>query len=229
MDDIQQKKPLLPDPPAIETKKLLSVLAGILLLTACMIFQRLYGGVEMLPSADVPFPEEIPSCQCSLGQEKESRYLTCCIRRSLRLQKTEPDAPYLGFTLLSVKGSTVQWNTLIAARLHVSLELYGSVDGNDMMRQLQAGRYPIARVREGGLGAFHYVLIIGAENGSYLCFDPIQRRLRPLSHYENRVYEVLYADRNRQKPGNLPSLPKNAGKSTSPLQATGRQTCSATE
>ena len=87
MDDMQQKKPLLPDPPAIETKKLLSVLAGILLLTACMIFQRLYGGVEMLPFADVPFPEEIPSCQCSLGQEKESRYLTCCIRRSAPLRQ----------------------------------------------------------------------------------------------------------------------------------------------
>ena len=37
MDDMQQKKPLLPDPPAIETKKLLSVLAGIMLLTAFMI------------------------------------------------------------------------------------------------------------------------------------------------------------------------------------------------
>ena len=60
MDDMQQKKPLLPDPPAIETKKLLSVLAGILLLTACMIFQRLYGGVEMLP---LPAVSGVP-CGC---------------------------------------------------------------------------------------------------------------------------------------------------------------------
>lgn len=81
-----------------------------------------------------------------------------------------------------------------------------------MMRQLQAGRSPIVQVRENGLTPFHYVLIIGAENGSYLCIDPLHGQRMPLARYGNRVYEILYVDRLKRDIKHRPPSPKNSDK-----------------
>lgn len=53
---------------------------------------------------------------------------------------------------------------------------------------LSKGIYPIARVRMRGIGNFHYVLIIGSEEGEYLCLDPLEDEVTRLSRYGNRVY-----------------------------------------
>lgn len=55
---------------------------------------------------------------------------------------------------------------------------------------LEQGRYPIARVRMNGVENFHYVLIAGSEGDSYLCMDPLQDEIMPLSYYLNRVYAL---------------------------------------
>lgn len=39
-----------------------------------------------------------------------------------------------------------------------------------------------------GIGNFHYVLIIGSEEGEYLCLDPLEDEVTRLSRYGNRVY-----------------------------------------
>ena len=41
-----------------------------------------------------------------------------------------------------------------------------------------------------GLGSFHYVLIVGSEDGEYVCIDPLEDGLTRLSDYLNRVYAV---------------------------------------
>ncbi len=55
---------------------------------------------------------------------------------------------------------------------------------------LTEGRYPIVRVRIHGLGSFHYVLITGILDGEYLCMDPLQDDVMPLSAYGRRVYGI---------------------------------------
>lgn len=55
---------------------------------------------------------------------------------------------------------------------------------------LREGKYPIARVRMNGIGNYHYVLIVGADENSFLCMDPLRDEITPLSHYLNRVYAL---------------------------------------
>ena len=36
----------------------------------------------------------------------------------------------------------------------------------------------------------HFILIIGAEDGEYVCMDPLKDELTKLSDYSNRIYSV---------------------------------------
>lgn len=55
---------------------------------------------------------------------------------------------------------------------------------------LEEGYFPIVRVRMKGFGSFHYVLIVGSENGDYVCIDPLEDEMTTLSDYAGRVYAV---------------------------------------
>ena len=59
---------------------------------------------------------------------------------------------------------------------------------------LEQGCYPIARVRVAGLGNYHFVLIVGAQDGEYLCMDTLNEKeeVVPLSKFWNRIYAVRY-------------------------------------
>ena len=70
------------------------------------------------------------------------------------------------------------------------VEVYSEVSNQIIEECLQAGRYPIVRVRMMGIGNFHYVLIVGSKEGKYLCMDPLQNELTSLSEYGNRVYAI---------------------------------------
>ncbi len=63
---------------------------------------------------------------------------------------------------------------------------------------LAAGHYPIVRVRMHGLGSYHYVLVVGTEEGDYVCMDPLEDSLTRLSDYLSRVYavRVVFCDRD---------------------------------
>ena len=56
---------------------------------------------------------------------------------------------------------------------------------------LAAGHYPIVKIHRNTLFSYHhYVLIIGAENGDYICMDPLQDNLTKLSDYKNKIYAI---------------------------------------
>ena len=56
---------------------------------------------------------------------------------------------------------------------------------------LAAGHYPIVKIHRNTLFSYHhYVLIIGAENGNYICMDPLQDSLTKLSDYKNKIYAI---------------------------------------
>lgn len=69
-------------------------------------------------------------------------------------------------------------------------DVYQKVSDTEIAQILAAGHYPIVRVRMHGLGSFHYVLIVGSEDGEYVCMDPLESGLTKLSDYLNRVYAV---------------------------------------
>lgn len=70
------------------------------------------------------------------------------------------------------------------------VDVYGEASAEVIDTCLSEDRYPVVRVRMYALGNIHYVLIVGAQDGEYLCMDPLQDRITKLSSYGNRVYAV---------------------------------------
>ena len=73
------------------------------------------------------------------------------------------------------------------------VDVFPQVEGNSYIyidMCLQGGWCPIARVRMHGIGSFHYVWIVGAEDGEYICMDPLEDELTSLSEYGNRIYAL---------------------------------------
>ena len=71
-----------------------------------------------------------------------------------------------------------------------SVNVYSTVDEQEIYQCLAEGNYPIVRVRVNGLGNWHYVLVVGLEDQDYVCMDPLKDELTRLSQYFNRVYAV---------------------------------------
>ena len=70
------------------------------------------------------------------------------------------------------------------------VDVFNEVTEELLTECLRDGRYPIVRVRMHGVGNFHYVLIVKAENGEFYCMDPLEDELTKLSKYGNRIYAV---------------------------------------
>lgn len=73
------------------------------------------------------------------------------------------------------------------------VDVFPQVDKNSSIyldRCLQEGWCPIVRVRMYGIGSFHYVWIVGVEDGEYLCMDPLEDELTSLSEYGDRIYAL---------------------------------------
>ncbi len=64
------------------------------------------------------------------------------------------------------------------------------VSEEEIYNYLKNCQFPVLRVRVNGFGSFHYILVVGIENGEYICMDPLKDNLTPLSDYWNRVYAV---------------------------------------
>ena len=56
--------------------------------------------------------------------------------------------------------------------------------------------YPIARVKL-SYGVGHFVLIVGSENGEYLCMDPLKEKQEPvpLSEFGDKIYFIRYFEK----------------------------------
>lgn len=70
------------------------------------------------------------------------------------------------------------------------VNVYPNVSTTAIQQCLEDGHYPIVRVRMHGIGNHHYVLIVGTENGEYMCMDPLRDELTKLSDYWGLVYAV---------------------------------------
>lgn len=83
----------------------------------------------------------------------------------------------------------IQWAAVDALE-GFTADVYQEVSPSNLDSCLAAGQYPIVRVRMHGLGSFHYVLIVGVSEGTYICMDPLESSLTKLSDYLDRVYAV---------------------------------------
>ncbi len=102
-----------------------------------------------------------------------------------------------GFSVYDGRGN-LQWGPLQETGVYKA-EIYDTVSEEILYDCLERGHYPIVRVRLGGLGSFHYVLVVGVEDGDFLCMDPMADDLRRLADYGGRVYAVRCIFRGEQE------------------------------
>lgn len=70
-------------------------------------------------------------------------------------------------------------------------EVYSDVSEEYINKCLENDRYPIVKVHRKTLTSYHhFILIIGSEDGEYICMDPLEDNLTKLSDYGNKVYAI---------------------------------------
>lgn len=145
----------------------------------------------------------------SLGDSEfemdDSGCLTTSITSALCMEEIEVDGideinPKTINKLLSENNvydseGNMQWEPL-AETLDITVvkKSADEISSSKIDKLLKKGIYPIVRVRVGGVGAIHYVLITESHDGEYWCMDPMNRNevLVSLSDYGNIVYAMRY-------------------------------------
>lgn len=190
----------------------LGFLLGIVIVAAGFLFFRLRGGVIVKPDqAKVSSGEVIAYRQDDetwatdlLGDSqftmKSSGCLVTCISSAVSMEtgvEITPRALNDTFSKNRVYDSegNIQWAAIEKTEGY-SAEVFQEVSETEIAQCLAYGHYPIVRVRMHGIGNLHYVLIVGVEDGKYICMDPLEDKLTKLSRYWNRVYavRVVYAE-----------------------------------
>ena len=86
----------------------------------------------------------------------------------------------------------IVWDRIGGIMPEVGVLVAGSVDGKQIEALLDEGKYPIVKVKVGGDGAAHWVLIVGSDGEEYVCVDPLKvdgARV-PLSVHGGVVYRM---------------------------------------
>lgn len=171
-----------------------------------MIGARLRNGVqikagqtEMLPQeATVYRQDDMRWAQDALGNSsytmESSGCLTTCIASAVSMGHVDKVTPGELNKLFSANNvydgeGNIQWAAIEKIGGY-KVEIYADVTNEEIDRCLIDGHYPIVRVRMHGVGNFHYVLIVGIEDGDYICMDPLEDELTKLSRYFSRVYAL---------------------------------------
>lgn len=125
---------------------------------------------------------------------KSSGCLVTCIASAVSMETGAEITPGTLNAMFSEKQvydseGNIQW-AAIGELEGYSVDVFQEVSETELAQCLAFGHYPIVRVRMHGVGSFHYVLIVGVEDGEYICMDPLENELTRLSRYWNRVYAV---------------------------------------
>lgn len=196
---------------ALSTKRrivLLCVIPLIVLIIAVSgyLFLRSRGGAEIKAKQEYPLPENVVTYRQDdpawaadkLGDSdftmRSSGCLVSCIASAISMEKNEKITPGELNTLFSDNNvydteGNILWSGINSLDGY-SADVLDGVSPDDIEKILNEGHYPIVRVKMNGTGKFHYVLIVGTENGSYICMDPLEDDLTKLSNYKNTVYAI---------------------------------------
>lgn len=169
---------------------------------------RLRGGVQVKPAKE---KDIMPDTEVVFYRQDDKRWaddrlgdsdytmrssgcLVSCIASAVSMESGREETPGTLNTRFSAERvydaeGNLQWGAL--AKLdEYEVDVYGEVSAEIIDACLSEGHYPVVRVRMYGLGNTHYVLIVGAENGKYLCMDPLKDGITELSYCGNRVYAM---------------------------------------
>lgn len=186
--------------------RLLVSTIGILTLAAVFLGFRLRNSVMIQAAqAEIP-PQNVTSYRQDdarwandvLGNSsftmESSGCLVSCIASAVSMESEDTVTPGELNRLFTEHGvydseGNIQWSAIDNIDGY-SAQVYSNVSQPEIDRCLADGHYPIVRVRMNIVGNFHYVLIVGTENGDYVCMDPLKSELTGLSQYAGRVYAV---------------------------------------
>lgn len=86
----------------------------------------------------------------------------------------------------------IVWGKIRDALPDAEVLVASSIDETEMEGLLAQGHYPAVKVKTGGNGAAHWVLLVGSQGGEYLCMDPLREdgQLIPLSTHGGVVYRM---------------------------------------
>ena len=188
-------------------KKVVNVLIfliTIFVVILLFLFVRIRGSVKVSPNEDILITENIVFfrqddtawAEDKLGTSKytigSSGCLVSCIASGLSMcgpvitpgefNQIHGDEIYDG------EGNLL-WGKLEECSDY-SVTVYSQLSEEILMDCLIEEIFPIVRVRMNGIGNFHYVLIVKAEEGMFYCMDPLKDGLIPLSKYGNRIYAI---------------------------------------
>jgi hypothetical protein len=110
--------------------------------------------------------------------------LVCCLASALDAQGYDTDPSRLNalFTGQGVYNSEgeVLWDKLEKAVPNSHVTLPSRVDAEALEETVSQGLLPLVKVKFKGIGYHHWVLLVGASNGDYLCMDPLSGKQEPL-------------------------------------------------
>lgn len=200
-------------------KKKTWVMAGIFLglCLAAAIFLRFRNqgdqSVAIKPSKDYPAEDVVLYCQKDSAWQNDhlgssaytmggSGCLTSCIASALSTQHEKTGIGYamtagelnawFGEKEVYNGSGDIVWDNIKKAVPEAEVVVASSVKDAEIENLLAAGRYPIVKVKVGGRGAGHWVLLVGSRDGEYICMDPLSesQELVPLSRHGGVVYRM---------------------------------------
>ena len=158
-----------------------------------------YAGEDIVPNREIVLyrqddeewaDETMGDSRYTIGK---SGCLVTCIASAVTMMQGEktPYALNAEFSLQNVFDAegNILWNNLRNTGEY-QVDVFPEAMEEVLMECLGDGCYPIVRVRMYGLGNFHYVLVVKAEEGEFYCMDPLEDELTTLSKYWNRIYAV---------------------------------------
>lgn len=186
-------------------KYILACVTIVILFLICLFFIRVRNGIQVNATVDYTV-----SGQMILYRQDDEKWaddklgnsvysmagsgcLVSCIASAISNEENRITPGELN-TLFSENGvydtkGNIQWGQ-ISEMDGFEVKVFSSPSNETIEKCLADGKYPIVRVRMKALGNFHYVLIVGTEEGKYVCMDPLEDELTMLSDYGNRVYAI---------------------------------------
>lgn len=134
----------------------------------------------------------------------DSGCLTCCVAAALQMQQISVDGlpenadagevnQFFSEHGVYDSAGNLLWEMLEqTAGVSVRKQDAAELQDGELDQELAAGRYPIVRVKMPKSGSYHYVLLVGSADGTYLCMDPLQVKEQtvPLSDFGGKIYAV---------------------------------------
>ena len=191
--------------------KRITILFGIVAVFGTIWMSQLIknrGGVDVLHVDHYDIPKSLVSYRqdddrwkdYKLGDSKYTMKSSGCITTCISSAISESDNPLNPGELVKLLSSNnvydnegnMQWAKLAEIPgFHAAV--FDEVDEKYINECLAQNRYPIVKVHRKSLVSYHhFILIIGAEDGEYVCMDPLKDELTKLSDYSNRIYSVRY-------------------------------------